>query len=148
MELLIVDSTKKILDESNEKLIKKNKKYYRDVLDFLIMVFEEKNNDDKNENNKKYLNNIYQIKFKNITLHENIFNMYNEIIKKYDLKKPEFIIEAFDLTEIEDPNEIKNVFFDIAQTLSNNLLEKLNYKLIKKTNKEDNKTKFILKYIN
>ncbi len=147
MELLIVESTQKILDESNNKLTQKNKKYYRDVLDFLFLVFQD-NNQEKNNDEVKYPNNIYQIKFKNITLNENVFQMYNQIIKKYNLNKPEFITDAFDLSEIDNPNEIKDIFYDIAQTLSNNLLEKINYKLVKKINKEDKKIKFILKYIN
>ena len=42
----------------------------------------------------------------------------------------------------------KNIFVDIAYTFCNNLLEKINYKLIKKKNEFDNKTKFILKYNN
>ena len=136
MELLITDSTQKILQESNNILLNKNKKYYRDILDFLNLLFED---------NAK---NINKIKFKKITLNDNIFTMYNEINKIHKLNKPQFDSTSFDLTEIDDPNEIKNIFVDIAYTFSNNLLEKLNYKLIKKNNKEDNKTKLILKYIN
>lgn len=136
MELLIVDSTQKNLEESNKILYDKNKKYYRDVLDFLNLMFED---------NSKNINNI---KFKKITLNENVFNMYNQINKLYKLNKPEFDLEKFDLSEFNEPEQIKNIFFDIAYTLSNHLLEKLNYKLIKKINKEDNKMKFILKYIN
>jgi hypothetical protein len=136
MELLIAESTKKILQESNDILMEKNKKYYRDVLDFLNLLFED---DAKN---------INKIKFKKITLNNNIFTMYNEINKQYKLNKPEFNSADFDLSEIDDTDEIKNIFVDIAYTFSNNLLEKINYKLIKKINKEDNKTKFLLKYIN
>ncbi len=136
MELLIAESTKKILQESNEILIEKNKKYYRDALDFLNLLFED---------NAK---NINKIKFKKITLNNNVFTMYNEINKQYKLNKPEFNSDDFDLSEINDANEIKNIFVDLAYIFSNNLLEKLNYKLIKKINKEDNKIKFILKFIN
>ena len=74
--------------------------------------------------------------------------MYNQINKLYKLNKPEFDLDKFDLSEFNEPEQIKNIFFDIAYTLSNHLLEKLNYKLIKKINKDDNKMKFILKYIN
>lgn len=136
MELLIVDSTQKILDESNKILYEKNKKYYRDVLDFLNLMFED---------NSKNINNI---KFKKITLNENVFNMYNQINQLYKLNKPEFDLEKFDLSEFREHEQIKNIFFDISYTLSNYLLEKLNYKLIKKINKDDNKMKLILKYIN
>jgi hypothetical protein len=135
MELLIAESTKKILQESNNILTEKNKKYYRDVLDFLNLLFED---------NAK---NINKIKFKKITLNNNVFTMYNEIINVYKLNKPKFDSDCFDLSEIDDSNEIKNIFIDIAFTFSNNLLEKINYKLIKKNDKQDNKTKFILKYI-
>jgi hypothetical protein len=135
MELLIAESTKKILQDSNDILIEKNKKYYRDILDFLNLLFED---------NAK---NINKIKFKKITLNNNIFTMYNEIIKIYKLNKPEFDSESFDLSEINDSDEIKNIFINIALTFSNNLLEKINYKLIKKIDKQDNKTKLILKYI-
>lgn len=136
MELLIVDSTQKILQESNDILIKKNKKYYTDVLDFLNLLFED---------NAK---NINKIKFKKITLNDNIFTMYNEINKVYKLNKPQFDIENFNLSDIDEPNEIKNIFINIAYIFSNNLLEKINYKLVKKSNKEDNKIKLILTYIN
>jgi hypothetical protein len=136
MELLIVDSTQKILEESNKILYEKNKKYYRDVLDFLNLMFED---------NSKNINNV---KFKKITLNENVFNMYNQINKLYKLNKPEFDLDKFDLSEINESDQIKNIFFDISYTLSNYLLEKLNYKLVKKINKDDNKMKFILKYIN
>lgn len=136
MELLIIDSTQKILEESNKILYEKNKKYYRDVLDFLNLMFED---------NSKNINNI---KFKKITLNENVFNMYNQINKLYKLNKPEFDLEKFDLSEINESDQIKNIFFDISYTLSNYLLEKLNYKLVKKINKDNNKMNFILKYIN
>ena len=136
MELLIAESTHKILQESNNILAKKNKKYYRDVLDFLNLLFEDN------------ANNINKIKFKKITLNDNIFTMYNEINKIHKLNKSEFDSDSFNLSEIDDPNEIKNIFVDIAYTFCNNLLEKINYKLIKKKNEFDNKTKFILKYNN
>ena len=136
MELLIAESTQKILQESNDILSKKNKKYYRDVLDFLNLLFEDN------------ATNINKIKFKKITLNDNIFTMYNEINKIHKLYKPEFDTDNFDLSEIDDHNEIKNIFVNIAYIFSNNLLEKLNYKLIKKIDPCDNKIKFILKFIN
>ena len=80
-------------------------------------------------------------------INNNIFTMYNEINKVYKLNKPEFYSESFDFSGIDDSDEIKNIFINIAFTFSNNLLEKINYKLIKKINKLDNKTKFILIYI-
>jgi len=128
----IVISTQKLLDEANKLLYDKNKKYYNDVLDFMNLLFDD---------DAKILS---KIKFKKITLNEQVFELYNEIIKTYKLAKPEFDIENFNLSEIEDLDEIKKIFFDIAFKISNNLLEKLNYKLKRKFDKTENKTKFIL----
>jgi len=118
-----VISTQKLLDEANKLLWDKNKKYYNNVLDFMNLLFDD---------DAKILS---KIKFKKITLNEQVFELYNEIIKTYKLAKSEFDIENFDLSEIEDLDEIKKVFFDIAYKISNNLLEKLNYKLKRKFDK-------------
>ena len=131
----ILISTQNILEETNKLIHNKNKKYYNDVLDFMNLLFED---DAKN---------LSKIKFKKITLGETVFQLYNEIIKKYKLDKPQFDIEGFDLDEIEDPDELKKIFCEIALKISNNLLEKINYRLKKKHSKEDNKTKFILEYM-
>lgn len=135
MEFTIIDSTQKILEESKELINKKNKKYYTDVLDFLNLLFDDNST------------NILNIKFKKITLNEIVFNMYNEINKIYNLGKNEFDIENFNLDHINE-QDIKEIFMELAFTFSNNLLEKLNYKLIKKFNKSDNKIKFVLIYDN
>ena len=134
MELLIIDSTSKKLEESNNLYFEKNKKYYRDVIDFLNLLFE------------CNYNEISKIKCEKITINDNIFIFYNEIIKKYNLKKPEFILENFNIEEIENPEEIKDIFYEIAYKLSNNLLEKLNYKMKKKIDKSTGKIKFIIVY--
>jgi len=131
----IVISTQNIIDESNKLIQEKNKKYYNDVLDFLNLLFED---------NAKI---ISKIKFTKITLNDKVFTLYNEIIKTYKLDKPQFDIENFNLEEIEDLEEIKKIFCDIAYIISNNLLKKINYKLKKKYIKEQNKTKFILEYM-
>ena len=128
----IVISTQNILEESKKLIQDKNKKYYTDVLDFMNLIFED---------NASILS---KIKFIKITLNEKVFKLYNEIIKTYKLNKPEFDIDKFNLEEIEDLEEIKKIFCDIAYRISNNLLEKINYKLKKKYNKEDQKIKFIL----
>ena len=133
MELIINETTKKILEESNEILVKKNKKYYRDVLDFLNLLFEDS------------ATNINKIKFKKITLNSNVFEMYNEINNTHKTNKPKFDSDNFDLSQFNDADEIKAIFVEIAYKLSNNLLDKLNYKLVKKIDKEENKIKFILK---
>jgi hypothetical protein len=128
----IVISTQNILEESKKIIQDKNKKYYTDVLDFMNLIFED---------NASILS---KIKFQKITLNEKVFKLYNEIIKTYKLNKPEFDVDNFNLEEIEDMEEIKKIFCDIAYRISNNLLEKINYKLKKKYNKEDKKIKFIL----
>ena len=127
-----VVETQKLLDEANKLLWDKNKKYYNDVLDFMNLLFDD---------NAKILS---KIKFKKITLNEQVFELYNEIIKTYKLSKPEFVIENFNLNEMEDLEEMKKIVCDIAFKISNNLLEKINYKLKRKFDKTENKTKFIL----
>ena len=128
----IVIETQQILEESNRLLYEKNKKYYMDVLDFMNLLFSD---------DAKILS---KIKFKKITLNICVLKLYNEIIKTYKLNKPEFDVEKFDLNEIKELEEIKKIFFNIAYEIANNLLVKLDYKLKKKFNKEQNKTIFIL----
>jgi len=130
MESKIVQSTKSLLDLSNKLFYEKNKKYYEDVLDFLNLLFED---------NSKI---ITKINFKKITLNENIFLLYNEIIKIYKLDKPTFNLDKFDLSIIDGLDNINQIFYDIALKLSNNLLDKINYKL--KTKKIENKIKFTI----
>lgn len=134
MELLIIESIKNKLEESNNLYESKNKKYYRDVLDFLNLMFEDK------------AECITKLKFKKITLNDNVFELYNQIIKKYNLDIPEFESENFDVSNMDDPVEIKELFCVIALKLSNFLLEKLKYKLKKRISKNDNKTKFFIEY--
>ena len=128
----IVIETQQILEESNRLLYEKNKKYYMDVLDFMNLLFSD---------DAKILS---KIKFKKITLNICVLKLYNEIIKTYKLNKPEFDVEKFDLNEIKELEEIKKIIFNIAYEIANNLLVKLDYKLKKKFNKEQNKTIFIL----
>lgn len=130
----IILQTQNILEETNKLIYEKNKKYYIDVLDFMNLLFED---------DAKILT---KIKFKKITLNEIIFRLYNEIITTYKLNKPTFDIDNFNLNEIEDLEHSKKIFYDIALKISNNLLEKINYKLKKKYNKENDKTKFILEF--
>jgi hypothetical protein len=130
----IVISTQNLLAETNKLIEEKNNKYYNDVLDFMNLLFEDSSKI------------ISKLKFKKITLNDNIFKLYNEIIKTYKLNKPEFDIDHFNLSEIEDSEEIKKIFCEIAFKLSNNLLEKINYNLKKRYNKEDNKLYFFLEY--
>ncbi len=135
MEISLIETTKNLLEKSKQLLMEKNKKYYIDVLDFCNLLFE--------DNAKE----ITKIKFKKITLNDNVFNLYNEIIKTYKLNKPEFDIDKFDISEITEKNEIKKIFCSIAEKLTNNLFDKLNFKLKKKINKNDDKIKFYLQII-
>lgn len=130
----IVIETQNLLEESKKLIYEKNKKYYDDVLDFLNLLFDD---------DAKILS---KIKFKKITLNEKVFALYNEIIKTYKLNKPEFDESKFDLDEIKNSSDLKKIFIDISLKLSNNLLERIDYKLKKKLNKNDNTNKFILEY--
>ncbi len=71
MELSIINQTKKLLDETLEKYYDSNKIYYKEILDFLNKLF--------NENSES----ILKIKFKKITLNDDILIEYNNIIQKY-----------------------------------------------------------------
>lgn len=124
--------TQNILEETNKLTQEKNKKYYEDVLDFMNLLFEDN------------ATNLSKIKFKKITLNERVFELYNQIIKTYELNKPYFDTNNFNLEDIQDSERLKEIFCDIAFKISNNLLDKINYKLKKKYNKNDKSIKFIL----
>ena len=124
--------TQNILEETNKLTQEKNKKYYEDVLDFMNLLFEEN------------ATNLSKIKFKKMTLNERVFELYNQVIKTYELNKPYFDTNNFNLDDIQDSERLKEIFCDIAFKISNNLLDKINYKLKKKYNKNDKSIKFIL----
>lgn len=113
MELSLIHETKKIIDESFEKYYEINNNYYKHVLDFLNSLF----NDDSKS--------ILKIKFKKITLSEDIFTNYNEIIQNFKLNKDFFDTKNFNINDIYDFSDIIN----IAITMANNLLFKLHYKI-------------------
>lgn len=115
MEISINNEIKQIIENANNQLKKNNNKYYRDVLDFLNMLFDDK------------AKQILKLQFKKITLNDNIFIFYNSIIDKYKLNKPIFDYEKFDISEINDTDSILNIAF----TMCKNLLEKINYKIFK-----------------
>ncbi len=104
---------KKLMSELQNKINESNKKYYKDVLDFLNMLF------DLEETS------ILKIKPKKIQFNENIIKTYNYIIKKHDLKKEMLDINAFDFNiEYEQEDVLK-----ICLIICNNLLDKLKYKI-------------------
>jgi virulence-associated protein VapD len=107
------NETKEILEKSYEEYQKKNINYYNDVLKLMNMIF--------NDNSKS----ILKIKLKKITISEDIFELYNNIIKKYKLNKPLFDTENFDLDDSYDFTDI----IEIIKIMCNNILIKLNYNL-------------------
>ena len=106
----IINETKQILEKSFEKYQKINLNYYDDVLFFFNSIFSENST------------SILKIKFKKITLSEDIFNMYNNIIKKYKLNKELFDINNFDIEDFHDFTDI----VEITKIMCNNLLIRLN----------------------
>ena len=130
--LSIINETKMLIENSLEKYNEKNKKYYNDVLDFLNLLFDEKNNQ------------ILKLKFKKITLNDDIFLFYNEIINKYKLNKNLFDIANFNLDELHESTDIIN----LTLIITNNLLEKLNYEMYKYTDHNTGKKKLKIKLIN
>jgi hypothetical protein len=113
MELSIINQTKKLLEETLEKYYDLNDEYYKEILNFLNKLF--------NENSES----ILKIKFKKLTLNDEILLEYNNIIIKYKLNKDLFDIENFNITDITDFSDIINIIMIIC----NNLLDKLNYKI-------------------
>ena len=114
MELSIINETKKIIEEFNNEINKNNEKYYQDILDFLNLLF--------NQN----CNQILKISISKISLSDDIFEFYNKIIEKYKMKIRKFDNNKFNSNEIYSFHEI----IEIALIMSNNLLEKINYKKI------------------
>jgi hypothetical protein len=104
---------KLLLDQIQNKTNESNKKYYKDVLDFLNMLFETEEN------------SILKIKVKKISINENIIKTYNYIVKKHKLKKSLVNEELFDFDTEYDQDDV----FKVSIIMSNNLLEKLNYKI-------------------
>jgi hypothetical protein len=104
---------KQIKDLIQHRINEANKKYYKDVLDFMNMLFE---TDEES---------ILKIKIKKMTLNEDIVETYNYIIDKYKLKKQSINTKELDFDaeyEIED-------IIKISTLMTNNLLDKLNYKM-------------------
>jgi hypothetical protein len=104
---------KQIKDLIQHKINEANKKYYKDVLDFMNMLFETEEE------------SILKIKIKKMTLNEDIVETYNYIIDKYKLKKQTINTKELDFdAEYEIDDIIK-----ISTFMTNNLLDKLNYKM-------------------
>ena len=92
-----------------------NKKYYSSVLKLFKKIFNSESN------------SLLKIKITLLTFNIEIFKFYNKIINKFNLNKQLFDIENFNI-ELLNTNEN---LISIIMILCNNLLEKINYKLIK-----------------
>ena len=113
-----IRETKTIIESANKVLHEHNKKYYRDVLDFLNLLF---------STNSK---NILSISINQIAISQDILEVYNKIIEKYKLD-----IDLFNTELFMDENPLlnsdlysRNDILTICQNLCNNLLLKLDYK--------------------
>ncbi len=104
---------KLMFDKIQDKINESNKKYYKDILDFLNMLFETEEK------------SILKIKVKKISLNENIIETYNYLIKKHKVKKASIDEKAFDFSIDYDKEDV----FKVCTLMCNNLLEKLNYKI-------------------
>ena len=81
-----------------------------------------------NDNSKS----ILKIKLKKITISEDIFELYNNIIRKYKLNKPLFDTENFDLEDFYDFTDI----IEIIKIICNNILIKIKSVNMKVSQKE------------
>ena len=109
----IVNETKDIMEKSYIDFQKSLVSYYNDVLEWMNMIYNDKST------------SILKVQIKRITLNDDIFNKYNEIIKKYKLKKDIFDTDNFNIEDNYDYDSIA----EIAKIMTKNLVEKLNYKL-------------------
>ena len=113
---------RELIKETLNTYYSNNSKYYDEVLKFHNILFEQN------------ASSILKIKIKKITINEELLNLYNDIVKKYKLKKDYINVEIFDFDDIKDIDFITK----FTRLISNNLLEKLNYKLVEinKNNKK------------
>jgi len=114
-----IRETKTIIENANKVLYDHNKKYYRDVLDFLNLLF---------STNSKSVLSIYVNK---IAISKDILEIYNAIVEKHRLDVELFDIDLFFK---EDPilnSDVysRNDILSICQNLCNNLLQRINYKM-------------------
>jgi hypothetical protein len=113
-----IRETKTIIDNADKVLYEYNKKYYRDVLDFLNLLF---------SSNSK---NILSINMSKIAISKDIFVIYNAIIEKHDLNTELFNIDLFfdENPMLNSDIYSRNDIISICQHLCNNLLSRINYK--------------------
>lgn len=113
-----IKETKKIIEDANKALNEYNKKYYKDVLEFLNILF--------------YSNSssILSINITKLALSEDVFEFYNTIIDKYNLESNKFNTKLFFNEDLTSNLELykKSDLMNICKVLVNNLLKKINYK--------------------
>ena len=129
MSIEYINSTKTILEHSVMLFHKNNEKYYNDVLKCLNILY--------STNSKS----ILKIKISQITMSDQMLKLYNNIIIKYELNKELFDIENFDFEDAYEHYDIVN----IAKTITNNLLIKINYIMQEIT--VGDKKKYIIKML-
>ncbi len=113
MEKSVITDTKVIIEKINDKMLESNKKYYNDVLEFINMLF--------NDESKS----ILKVKLKQISLSEDVLEIYNYIIKKHGIKKDLIDIKYFDFDIDYDTNDV----IKLVILLCNNLFEKISYQM-------------------
>jgi hypothetical protein len=113
-----IRDTKTIIENANKVLEEYNKKYYRDVLDFLNLLFSTESK------------NILSIRINKISMSLDILEVYNKIIEKYKLNIQTFNIELFSNENplLNSDTYSRNDIIAICQHLCDNLLERINYK--------------------
>ncbi len=113
MQISNKDENKILSEELSLKIVESNKKYYKDVLDFLNMLF---------ENNEE---SILRIKITKILLNSDILETYNYIIKKYSMEKDLIDVDSFNIDHEYSNEEVSSFIC----TMCNNLLQRLDYKI-------------------
>ena len=129
MSIEYINNTKTMLEHSIMLFDKNNEKYYNDVLKCLNILY--------STNSKS----ILKIKISQITMSDQMLKLYNNIIIKYELNKDLFDIDNFNFEDKYENSDIIN----IAKTITNNLLIKINYIMQEIT--VGNKKKYIIKML-
>ena len=129
MSIEYINNTKTMLEHSIMLFDKNNEKYYNDVLKCLNILY--------STNSKS----ILKIKISQITMSDQMLKLYNNIIIKYELNKDLFDIDNFNFEDKYENGDIIN----IAKTITNNLLIKINYIMQEIT--VGNKKKYIIKML-
>lgn len=113
-----IRKTKDIIENANKILQQHNNEYYREILNFLNILF---------SSEAKSITSIY---FNKIAISADIFDMYNKLIDKYSLDAKHFNIELFFQNDPITNSKLysKNDIISICQNISNNLLKRINYK--------------------